>query len=391
MKVLLSTFGSAGDLFPIVPIAEELRRRGSEVHVALPRSIGLYLRARGMTTIGLGDGKEVAAIEDPKATSIRWDGWSAFRHIACSYVATTLEHDVGVLERHIESWHPDVVAAASYATAARLAATRASLPIVDLSIYPQHARLAGRRPAFAGPLVRRAQRIADRPEHGTAKQVWGAPADVVLHDRALLGGTAPDLEPVGFPTWDDVPAHPDDQRAVTEWFARPDDRPLVLATLGSFLGLDREHFWSEIAEAARDLSARVLMVGARGRWPGAATVDPTHALCTGFLPLSPHLPRVAAVVHHGGIGTLFSTLRTGRPAVVVPQSFDQAFNARLLEAAGGGVDARDIGLSTALRRVLSPGASDEAAALAARLLDPGTAASAAAVRILQADGPSRHG
>ena len=54
MKILLSTFGSAGDLFPLMPIMVELRGQGHDIHGATSPAFGLYLRASGIRTIALG-------------------------------------------------------------------------------------------------------------------------------------------------------------------------------------------------------------------------------------------------------------------------------------------------------------------------------------------------
>ena len=46
---------------------------------------------------------------------------------------------------------------------------------------------------------------------------------------------------------------------------------------------------------------------------------------------APHeaiFPRAAAIVHHGGVGTLGQAIRSGRPMLVVPWTHDQPDNAR---------------------------------------------------------------
>ncbi|MSR23349.1 MAG: glycosyltransferase [Gemmatimonadetes bacterium] len=46
------------------------------------------------------------------------------------------------------------------------------------------------------------------------------------------------------------------------------------------------------------------------------------------------LPRVAAVVHHGGAGTLGAAFRAGRPQLCCPFGMDQPFWARRAHALG---------------------------------------------------------
>jgi UDP:flavonoid glycosyltransferase YjiC (YdhE family) len=55
------------------------------------------------------------------------------------------------------------------------------------------------------------------------------------------------------------------------------------------------------------------------------------------IPHSWLFPKMAAVVHHGGMGTTAAGLRAGVPSVIVPFMFDQAFWARRIEQLGVGV------------------------------------------------------
>ena len=58
-------------------------------------------------------------------------------------------------------------------------------------------------------------------------------------------------------------------------------------------------------------------------------------------------PRLAAVVHHGGSGTMAVAARAGIPQVAVPHFFDQFFWARCIERTGIGVRVRNSkGLTT---------------------------------------------
>jgi rhamnosyltransferase subunit B len=48
------------------------------------------------------------------------------------------------------------------------------------------------------------------------------------------------------------------------------------------------------------------------------------------------MPRAAAVVHQGGIGTVAQTLRAGRPMLIVPWAHDQPDNAQRIRRIGAG-------------------------------------------------------
>jgi sterol 3beta-glucosyltransferase len=61
--------------------------------------------------------------------------------------------------------------------------------------------------------------------------------------------------------------------------------------------------------------------------------DP-NVLVVGPTPHAKVFPRCAAVVHHGGAGTLHQALRAGVPQIPVPHLLDQFFWSEQLERAG---------------------------------------------------------
>ena len=95
------------------------------------------------------------------------------------------------------------------------------------------------------------------------------------------------------------------------------------------------------------------------------------------------LPACRAVVHHGGAGTTSAALRAGKPAVVCSVGSDQPFWGAQLERLGVGasmtlsqLDAHS--LEDRLRTVLDPQYTRRANAVAAQLISPEKAATAAA-------------
>jgi len=63
---------------------------------------------------------------------------------------------------------------------------------------------------------------------------------------------------------------------------------------------------------------------------------PASILWQEYVPLRRLLPRVAALAHHGGIGTTAEALRAGTPQLVVPLAHDQFDNAARVVALGVG-------------------------------------------------------
>ena len=63
---------------------------------------------------------------------------------------------------------------------------------------------------------------------------------------------------------------------------------------------------------------------------------PQSILQIPYAPFSALLPRTAALIYHGGIGTLTQALSAGIPHLIVPMSHDQPDNATRLEHLGVG-------------------------------------------------------
>jgi rhamnosyltransferase subunit B len=64
---------------------------------------------------------------------------------------------------------------------------------------------------------------------------------------------------------------------------------------------------------------------------------PPHAHAVSYAPFDALLPRLAALVHHGGIGTTAQALAAGLPQGVVPFAHDQFDNATRLVKRGVGL------------------------------------------------------
>jgi vancomycin aglycone glucosyltransferase len=139
-------------------------------------------------------------------------------------------------------------------------------------------------------------------------------------------------------------------------------------------------------DAIRAQDRRVLI--GRG-WAGLGLVDDRYdCFVVGEVNQQELFRRVAAVVHHGGAGTTTTAARAGAPQLVVPQGGDQLYWARRVAELGIGA-AHDgptptvQSLSVALRAVLTGGTRARATAVAA---DVGTDGAGTAARLLTGSG-----
>jgi UDP:flavonoid glycosyltransferase YjiC (YdhE family) len=139
--------------------------------------------------------------------------------------------------------------------------------------------------------------------------------------------------------------------------------PPVLFTLGSTAVQNPGAFYRSAVEALRRLNLRgLLLIGPESNRPPDL---PDTILAVSYASYGTLMPRVRAVAHQCGIGTLSHTLRAGVPSVACPFAFDQPNNARRLEALGVAEvllpDQHDSAhIENALKRLLAGNASDRA-------------------------------
>lgn len=369
-RIAFATYGSAGDLFPIVPVVQHLRALGHDATVLATRSLGLYLRAIGLPAVAVGDGREVEAVSDRGLLGLDRDGWGSWERLARDYLLPTLGPDTDSCTAALEALRPDLVVTTGFAVAARRASRSLGLPWIEASIYPQLQDADAARSS-----LRRLRETSECGGRGWFDDLdeailWGSRAAILLHDRALLGPRAPELDPIGYPGGGVAAAAADAQRLTA--FVDADDGPVLLATLGSFLGATQESTWAAIVAAARSADLRLAVVGLVDPELGAALDDDPRMVRVGFVPFAEHLPAVDCVLHHGGLGTTFAAVRAGCPMLILPQAFDQASNGALVEAAGLGIVSSVPALAPDLHRLRAMAAAPGPAAALVREADAAT-------------------
>jgi UDP:flavonoid glycosyltransferase YjiC (YdhE family) len=110
--------------------------------------------------------------------------------------------------------------------------------------------------------------------------------------------------------------------------------PPVVFTLGASTAWAAGSFYEASTRAAQLLRVRAVLVLADPRNRPAAL--PENIMAINYAPFTELLPRAAAMVYHGGIGTTGLALRAGRPMLIVPTTYDQPDNAERLVRLGVG-------------------------------------------------------
>jgi MGT family glycosyltransferase len=352
-RILAYTSPARGHLFPVTPIALELRRRGHEVGV-------LTLASQVETMRGLG--LEAEPI-DPAIEAIEHDDYLARTPIgAIKRSLRTFRrravHEVPDLQRAIERWRPDALLVDVNSFGAQAAAEAWGGPWAVWCPYPLP--LPSRDAPPFGPGLRPARGAPGRLRDTVLRPLISGPLERTLvpgvnETRAGLGleqlpntaaiFTAPPLliymtaEPFEYPRSD----WPDNVRMVgpCDWdppaeppaWLEDEAHPIVLVTTSSEFQDDERLARCAFEALAND--ALHVVVTAPSLDIDEAEVPP-NARVLSFAPHSPLLARAACAITHGGMGATQKALSHGVPVCAVPFGRDQLEVARRVELAGAG-------------------------------------------------------
>lgn len=332
MRVLFTTKAGAGHLGPLIPFARAFRRAGADVLIAAPREAAAMVRAEGLPLWSFDDppaGERDAIFAEvqamgPEVSTVGRVVGDIFARIDARAAFP------GVLAA-CHAWGPDVVMSEITEFAGPLAAEVVGVPSVCVGISQQgkeeHAipaivdALEELRARFSLPDDPGARRLLDRP--------YFTLLPAALEDPAT---------PARFPAQRFREPRPAVRRH-TLYGGPADGRPLVYVTFGSvaptmefFPGLYRD----AIAELG-SLPLRLLVTVGRDRDPAELGPLPANVRVERWVAQAELMPHVAAMVCHGGSGTVTMGLAGGVPMAVVPLFADQPWNAERVEALGAGI------------------------------------------------------
>jgi UDP:flavonoid glycosyltransferase YjiC (YdhE family) len=163
---------------------------------------------------------------------------------------------------------------------------------------------------------------------------WHSPQSILGLFPDWFAPVMPDWPPnvtlAGFPLFDESNDEPLAPEVAAFLDAGP---PPIVFTAGSAMRHGGEFFTAAV-EACERLGRRgALLARFDGQIPTNLPASVRHFA---YVPFSQILPRSAALVHHGGIGTTAQGLAAGIPQLVVPMAHDQPDNAERLKRLGVG-------------------------------------------------------
>jgi UDP:flavonoid glycosyltransferase YjiC (YdhE family) len=371
MRVLVATWGPGGNLPPLLAAAGVLRDRGHAVTVLGSGETRGAAQRLGFAVLAYGRAPE-------PDTSV------AFEAQAERITAIAAGHDVALDCRDaIEELRPDLVVADCMLPAA-LAASRSS----------------GTPAASLVHLLYGAARVRMR-EHGGG---WTTDLRTLAATHRSLGlappgdglatWEAPELVLVTAPAWFDLdagaPPHVVHAGPLGVRAGGGAGGSRVLLTFSTTVMAGQPALVERVCEAVAGLGVpATLTLGPAVDRAVVHVPDEVEALA--YADHDALLPRCAAVVSHGGLGTVLRALAHGVPLLVLPLGRDQALNAARVERLGAGLALRSDAPPDRIRAALdallaepSFGAAARAAAERIAAAEPDRAAAAALERVGQA-------
>lgn len=366
-RIVISTFGSFGDIHPYISIALELKARGHRPMIATSEVYREKMSAAGIDFHPVRP--EVPSYDQPDELG--------------ELVERALDQTKGpdaivdMIIPHLREIYADIEAAIADADlllthplpfAGALAAQKKGLPWISsilapasfLSIYdpivpPQWPWLyhVMRLSPWVGrgvlglatikldkimqPIYElRAELGLPRGEQPMLKGQH-SPTKVLALFSKLLAKPQPDWPAntvvTGFPFYDrrDFFGETEMPAGLNEFLdAGP---PPIIFTLGSSAFWVARDFYKDSITAAQNLGRRaLLLIGhARNMPPGPL---PDGIAAFEYAPFSELLPRACTIVHQGGVGTTGQAMRSGRPTLIVPHAHDQFDNGARVERLG---------------------------------------------------------
>ena len=391
MRILVYTSPARGHLYPVVPIVEELQRRGHRLALRTLASQVELVRALGIDAAPIAEQVEAVELDDYRARSVPAKG----RRALATFLARA-EHEAPDLERAIDAHDPELllidvncwgaatVAEASGRPWAMYCPFLLMLPSRDAPAYGP-----GLTP-LGGPLGRARDRVLRRVWDTNIDRMT-VPALNALRARYALGGLDHFTELLGRPgvllsltaegfeyprrdwpenvrlvgaiDWDPPTASPSlpfkpspqpnsasfsrppmatsspSQPTLSSplqpppWLAQMRD-PLVLVTCSTELQHDKRLV--RVALEALPPAGMSVLATTAAHDP-AEFAPPPGSRVERFVPHAAILERAACVVCHGGMGITQKALAAEVPVVVVPFGRDQLETARRVEVAKAGV------------------------------------------------------
>jgi UDP:flavonoid glycosyltransferase YjiC (YdhE family) len=317
VRVLFSFVGGSGHFEPLVPVARAAAAAGHQVAVTGEPLMVPVIEAAGLD--GYATGPNLGGTQ--RTPLLELDAEREDRDLRDGFARNTARHRARDVLALCADWRPDLIVCDEVDFGAMIAAECARLPYASVLV------------TAAGSFLRTELLGAALNE---VRAGYGLPPDpdLTMLSRHLV------LSP--FPPGFRDPAHrlPATARPVRPAVADPLDAPAWLAdrcvylTLGTVFNMESGDLFSRVLAGLRELPVPLVVTVGRHIDPAEFGPQPDHVHVERYVPQAAILPRCAAVVSHGGSGSVVGALAYGLPSVLLPMGADQPLNAGRCAALG---------------------------------------------------------
>ncbi|MEQ9437506.1 MAG: glycosyltransferase [Cyclobacteriaceae bacterium] len=364
-NIVISTYGSLGDLYPYLAIGRVLAKRGHRVTVAGGEALQSKVESMGLAFAPLRPNLDLSDRATMKsAMTLRTGSETLARKLIFPYIRENYQD----LMQTVQS--ADLLINHAYCFAGPIVSEKTGIPWVSCNLSPNnfwspydspvipmypwmvHLPSLGLVPnQVFMKAVREVTHYWCKPIYQFRKEI-GLPTHkhplmegqyspyrvLALFSKLLAQQQIDWPEQIcitGFPFLQEGQELPSE----VEDFLQQGDPPIVVA-LGSSVVLNAEAVYRCCREVITVMGKRAVFVGAQQTLSDqkkAHFAQDKHILLAPYLPYASLFHRSVLVIHHGGIGTTMEALRAGRPMLIVPHSFDQPDNALRVRKLGAGV------------------------------------------------------
>ncbi|KHO26546.1 glycosyl transferase family 1 [Mycolicibacterium setense] len=405
MKFVLASYGTRGDIEPLLAVGRELLGRGHDVQMAVPPDLVSFAEAAGPTAVPYGP--DLQAVLDAHR-----DFWTHFFRNFWK-VRELIELRREVVEPFLRCWKEIIATLTSLSEGADLLFTGVNfedaagnvaeyydIRLATLHLFPLRAN-GQFVPFLPAPLGRSAMKASEWVAWRNAKRVEGiqrgelalpnatSPSPWRLTERGCLEIQA--YDEVCFPglaaewaQWSDqrpfvgaltmdLPGDSDDE--VASWIAA--GPPPIFFGFGSLPMESGAKTLAMISSACAELGERALVCSAGTDLSDVPQSD--HVKVVGAMNYSAAFPACRAVVHHGGLGTTAAGLRAGVPTLILSTDLDQTLWGTRVKRLKVGAARRFSGtteksLVADLRTILAPQYAARAREVARQMTKPAESA-----------------
>ena len=351
-RIVISTFGSFGDIHPYMSVALELQRRGHDPVIGTMEYYREKIEAVGLEFApvrphipapGDQDSQLIEKIMEPKTGPRFLTEEVVFPAVRDSYEdLLKLAEGAALLVTHPAApagplvgrklglpWVSTVLAPLSFLSAYDPPVPPYCSWLVNLRVFGPRVMgtfLTAMKNTYKAQLLTDFREELQLANYGNPMfEGQHSPSRVLALFSSVFAQEQPDWPPqtrtTGFCFYNEQQAA---LSAELQHFLESGEPPIIF-TLGSSAVWVAKDFFEESIKATLSLKRRALLVIGDARNRPESVPDEIFLL--NYAPYQSLLPRGAAVVHHGGVGTTSQGLRAGVPTLIVPFAFDQMDNA----------------------------------------------------------------